>query len=108
MLATMVVQGGEIPRFLSTSICQYLQSGFENTFPTIDEVKKCTSQKEFDSCLAECEWKCEIDGLPVFVKLENKHEFINEVVKYYVIVKCQAMLDQLLEGLKYYDVSLIY
>ena len=65
----------------------------------------CTTQTEFDSCLAQCERKYEIDGLPVFVKLENKQGFINEVAKYYVIVKCQAMLDQLLEGLRYYDVS---
>ena len=38
MLATMVVQGGEIPRLLSPSICQYIQNGFENSFQTIDEV----------------------------------------------------------------------
>ena len=34
----MVVQGGEIPRLFSDSICQYIQSGFDNSFPTIDEV----------------------------------------------------------------------
>ena len=60
-----------------------------------------TTQKELDSCLAECEWKYEIDGLPVFVTLEKKHsKFISEVIKYYVIVKCQALLEQLVEGLK--------
>ena len=65
----------------------------------------CTTQTEFDSCLAQCELKYEIDGLSVFVKLEKKQDFINEVLKYYVIVKCQAMFDQLLEGLRYYDVN---
>ena len=34
----MVVQGGEIPRLLSPSICQYIQNGFKNSFQTIDEV----------------------------------------------------------------------
>ena len=38
ILATMVVQGGEIPRLFSASICEYIQSGFDNSFPTIDEV----------------------------------------------------------------------
>jgi hypothetical protein len=38
MLATMVVQGGEFPRLFSTSICQYIQSGFDKSFPAIDEV----------------------------------------------------------------------
>ena len=38
MLPTMVVQGGEIPQLFSTSICQYIQCGFDNCFPTIDEV----------------------------------------------------------------------
>ena len=38
MLATMIVQGGELPRIFSPSLCQYIQSGFDNAFPEIDEV----------------------------------------------------------------------
>ena len=33
-----------------------------------------------------------------------KDIFINEVVKYFTIIKCEGMLDGLLEGLKYYEV----
>jgi hypothetical protein len=38
MLATMIVQGGELPRIFSSSLCQYIQGGFDNTFPEVDEV----------------------------------------------------------------------
>lgn len=38
MLATMVVHGGELPRLLSKSICQYIQAGFDGSMPAIDEV----------------------------------------------------------------------
>ena len=67
-----------------------------------------TTQEEVNSCLAPCEWKCEVDGLPVVVNLEKKDEFITVVVKYYAIMKCEAMLRQLLEGLKYFDLLISY
>lgn len=38
MLATMIVQGGELPRILSPSLCQYIQAGFNHAYPEIDEV----------------------------------------------------------------------
>lgn len=42
MLATMIVQGGKPPRLFSNGICQYIQSGFDNAFPGIDEVPDAT------------------------------------------------------------------
>jgi hypothetical protein len=38
MLATMIVQGGELPCIFSPSLCQYIQGGIDNAFPEIDEV----------------------------------------------------------------------
>ena len=38
MLATMIVQGGELPRIFSPSLCQYIQGGIDNAFPEIDKV----------------------------------------------------------------------
>ena len=34
----MIVQGGELPRIFSPSLCQYIQGGFDNAFPGIDEI----------------------------------------------------------------------
>lgn len=45
MLATMIVQGGELPRIFSPSICQYIQGGFDNVFPEIEEVPAVIVQK---------------------------------------------------------------
>ncbi len=63
---------------------------------TEDELKKA-----FD----ECEWRLEIGGLPSSISMKTKDIFVNEVIKYFVIVKCKPMLDQLLDGLKYYNVG---
>ena len=38
MMATMIVQGGELPRLFCPSMCQYIQAGFDSVSPTIDEV----------------------------------------------------------------------
>lgn len=38
MLATLVVQGGELPRIFSKSVCQYIEAGFGSCTPDIDEL----------------------------------------------------------------------
>ena len=45
MLATMIVQGGELPRIFSPSMCQYIQRGFDSANPGIDEVPDGNIQK---------------------------------------------------------------
>ena len=62
---------------------------------TEDEVKKAFN---------EGEWKLDVDGLPSSISMKTKDTFVNEAIKYFVIVKCKPMLDQLLTGLKYYNV----
>lgn len=49
MLATMIVQGGELPQIFGPGVCQYIQGGFDEAFPIVDEVPNSnirTSLKE--------------------------------------------------------------
>jgi hypothetical protein len=43
-------------------------------------------------------------GLPHTIPFQQRKVFIDEVAKYFTIIKCKGMLDGLLEGLKYYEV----
>ena len=45
MLATMNVQGRELPHIFSPSMCQYIQCGFDSANPGIDEVPDANIQK---------------------------------------------------------------
>ena len=60
---------------------------------------------ELESILNTCEWRWSIDGLPTTIAVDKIEQFVLEVAKYFVIIKCQPMLDQLIEGLKYCKVS---
>jgi hypothetical protein len=68
-------------------------------------LKEAKDQDSVNACLAESDWKDDIDGLSLSVPLENIDTFIMDVVEYFVVIRCQSMIDQLVEGLKYYDVS---
>ena len=63
------------------------------------------SEEEVKNAFHECEWRLEIDGLPSSISMKTKNIFVNEAIKYFVIIKCKPMLDQLLDGLKYCNVS---
>ncbi|CAB4012655.1 Hypothetical predicted protein [Paramuricea clavata] len=105
MLAAMIVQGGELPRIFSHSLCQYIQGGIDNAFPQIDEVadiivqkslkklEEANTQLDVNKCWTECEWKVDIDGLPLKINLNERHMLVNEITKYYVIIRCKSMLD---------------
>lgn len=68
-------------------------------------MKAAKGQKDVDALMADCEWRFDIDGLPPTLSMEQRSSFIDEVTKYFVVIKCQPMLNQLIDGLKYYDVS---
>ena len=65
-----------------------------------------TDEASFKAIVDECEWRHDVDGLPLSVPFQQREIFINEVAKYFTIIKCKGMLDGLLEGLKYYEVPL--
>ncbi|XP_046864345.1 uncharacterized protein LOC124458360 [Xenia sp. Carnegie-2017] len=115
MFATMILQGGEVPRALSSTVCKYIEGG--KIEPKLEEVVEITvrnslkklqeadTQQDANNAFAECsDWRVEIDGLPSSLKLENKDLFLKEVIEYFVVIKCKPMLDQLLDRLKYYNV----
>ena len=68
-------------------------------------MKTSKDQSDVDAVFAECEWRFDIDGLPQTLSIRDIDAFIDEVTKYFLVIKCQPMLNQLLDGLKYYDVS---
>ena len=68
-------------------------------------MKASKDQNDVDAFLAESEWRFDIDGLTQTLSMEQKDIFIDEVTKYFLVIKCQPMLNQLIDGLKYYDVS---
>ena len=41
MFATMIIQGGELPRVLSSAMCDYIQGGYDKV-PVIEEVADVT------------------------------------------------------------------
>lgn len=47
---------------------------------TEDKVKKA---------FEEWEWRFEIDGLPSSISMKTKDIFVNEVNKYFLVIKCQ-------------------
>ena len=57
--------------------------------------------------MGDSDWRFEIDGLPLTLSVEQKDTFLDEVIKYFVIIKCQPMPNQFIDGLKYYDVSVL-
>jgi hypothetical protein len=61
-------------------------------------------EDSFSTVFSGCEWGYDVDGLPHTIAFSQRHIFINEVAKYFTIIKCKGMLDGLLEGLKYYEV----
>ena len=62
------------------------------------------SDSNVNKCWTECEWKVDIDGLPLKINLNERHILVNEITKYYVIIRCKSMLDQFIQGLSYYGV----
>jgi hypothetical protein len=68
-------------------------------------LKESKDQNDVDAVFAESEWRFDIDGLPQTLRIQDKDTFIDEVTKYFLVIKCQPMLNQLIDGLKYYDVS---
>ena len=66
-------------------------------------MKASKDQTDVDLFLAESEWRFEIDGIPSTLLLNQK----NEITKYFLVIIRQPMLNQLIEGLKYYDISVL-
>ena len=74
--------------------------GYVNIF----QLAEAVDETSFNAVIAGCEWRYDVDGLPHTIPFQQRKVFIDEVAKYFTIIKCKGMLDGLLEGLKYYEV----
>ena len=54
--------------------------------------------------LEAAEWRLDIEGLPFEVPLQKKGIFVEEVALHFTVLRAQGMLDQFINGLKYYEV----
>ncbi|CAB4012374.1 Hypothetical predicted protein, partial [Paramuricea clavata] len=68
------------------------------------ELADAVDETSFNTVVAGCEWRYNVDGLPHTIPFQQRKVFIDEVAKYFTIIKCKGMLDGLLEGLKYHEV----
>ncbi len=53
MLATLIVQGGELPHIFSNYVCQYIEAGFDGCRPAIEEVPE-KNVRDFLSKVCHC------------------------------------------------------
>ncbi|KAL3875460.1 hypothetical protein ACJMK2_033407 [Sinanodonta woodiana] len=115
MIATIVMQGGEPPSLFSPLITQCILKDAISTEPDVDDIpdlivreslrliQQATDQGALERALESCEWRFDVDGLPLFVKMENKDEFVKASAMHFAVLTRQTGIQQLLHGLKYYD-----
>lgn len=117
MMSTIIVQGGEPPAFLAPHVVDYIMTGdISQVHVTPDDiadfalrdslkkVKGAGTPEELEKALNCCEWRFDVEGLPHPVTMETKHAFVNNATLYYVILQRQSCLNQLIDGLSYYNV----
>ncbi|KAL3875466.1 hypothetical protein ACJMK2_033412 [Sinanodonta woodiana] len=115
MISTIVIQGGEAPAMFSPIITQCILKDPISTKPEVDDVPDLTireslhkvqeanDMESLDKALSSCDWRLHVDGLPSFVNIENKENFVLSSSLYFAVLQRQIGIEQLLEGLEYYD-----
>ncbi|KAL3875467.1 hypothetical protein ACJMK2_033413, partial [Sinanodonta woodiana] len=115
MISTIVLQGGEAPAIFCPIITQCILNDPVSTKPDVDDipdlvireslklVQLADNEESLEKALNSCDWRFDVDGLPLFVKMENKEEFIQASSMYFAILQRQTGIQQLLQGLEYYD-----
>ncbi|XP_064640697.1 uncharacterized protein LOC135495745 [Lineus longissimus] len=117
VLAMVVVLGGQAPAMFTPAIARYLAFGdISLVGASVDDVpiseirmdlKKIVAAEtasDFDAILAEADWRFGVKGLQTVVKFEKKNVFVDNVTLFYGILDNQSLLDEVIQGLKYYGV----
>ncbi|KAK0152026.1 G2/M phase-specific E3 ubiquitin-protein ligase [Merluccius polli] len=91
MMSTIIVQGGEPPAFLSPSVVDYI-------------VQHANLQDDLEKAVSCCDWRYQVEGLPLVVTMANRDVFVKNAVLYHTVVQRQSCLDQLIDGLSHYGV----
>jgi hypothetical protein len=70
------------------------------------QVLEATTKAELEVALSECDWRFEIgDSMGNLVTLEDKRDFVERAVKYFLIIQPQAMIREFMDGLMAFEVS---
>ncbi|XP_056438179.1 G2/M phase-specific E3 ubiquitin-protein ligase-like isoform X2 [Gadus chalcogrammus] len=118
MMSTIIVQGGEPPALLSPLVVDYLLTGhifqLKVTPDDVADMELREALKKVDQALTteeleqavECcdSWRYQLEGLPNPVSMDNKDAFVQNAILFHVVIQRQSCYDQLVEGLKYYEV----
>ncbi|KAL0969895.1 hypothetical protein UPYG_G00234150 [Umbra pygmaea] len=118
MMSTIIVQGGEPPVLLSPLVVDYLLTGnifHVNVTPddvadmelreALNKVDQAATKDELEQAVESCDaWRYQIEGLPNPVSMDNKDAFVQNAILFHVLIQRQSCYDQLVEGLKYYEV----
>ncbi|XP_035852933.1 G2/M phase-specific E3 ubiquitin-protein ligase-like [Sander lucioperca] len=114
MMSTIIVQGA----LLSPLVVDYLLTGriFQlNVTPddvadmelreALKKVDQALTTDELEQAVECCDsWRYQIEGLPNPVSMDNKDAFVQNAILFHVLIQRQSCYDQLVEGLKYYEV----
>ncbi|KAK3593330.1 hypothetical protein CHS0354_031393 [Potamilus streckersoni] len=115
MISTIVIQGGEPPSIFSPIITECVLKDPMSTRPKVDDipdviireslklVQQALDNESLQKALNSCEWRFDVDGLPLFITMENKEEFLQASAMYFAVLTRQMGIQQLLQGLEYYD-----
>ena len=71
------------------------------------KVDQALTTEELEQAVECCDsWRYQLEGLPNPVSMDNKDAFVQNAILFHVVIQRQSCYDQLVEGLKYYEVSL--
>ncbi|XP_039593104.1 uncharacterized protein LOC120515840 isoform X2 [Polypterus senegalus] len=118
MMSTIMIQGGEPPARLAPCVVDYILTGDVlqvNATPDdvsaselremLKKVETSSTERELEDAVKRCDsWRFEVEGLPNPVNMNTKDTLVKKAALFHVILKSQACLDQLIDGLSYYEV----
>ncbi|XP_046550434.1 G2/M phase-specific E3 ubiquitin-protein ligase-like [Haliotis rubra] len=111
MLATIIAQGGQPPAIFAPPVVDAILD--KDKMPSVDyvpdtrkreslkKVSEARDKAELQEALDECDWRFDLDGIPSYVSMDSRDEFLRECVQYFVILQSKPMLDQLIQGLRH-------
>ncbi|XP_071119431.1 G2/M phase-specific E3 ubiquitin-protein ligase-like [Haliotis cracherodii] len=111
MLATIIAQGGQSPAIFAPPVVDAIldidQSPSVDYVPnrrkreSLTKVSEARDATELEEALQECDWRYDLDGIPTYVTMANRDEFLNGCVHHFVILQSKPMIDQLIQGLRH-------
>ncbi|XP_048256495.1 G2/M phase-specific E3 ubiquitin-protein ligase-like [Haliotis rufescens] len=111
MLATIIAQGGQSPAIFAPPVVDAIldidQSPSVDYVPnrrkreSLTKVSEAKDATELEEALQECDWRDDLDGIPSYVTMANRDEFLSGCVHHFVILQSKPMVDQLIQGLRH-------